>query len=217
MTYEDTTAIVAYALQNIQNNEWLRYDPSQNQTILSMICDPNSKNYTTANLDEAYRFVLKEKAAGAQKIESGAYNIIGVNAWVREDGGKGKYVEKGREHYTLDLTKKLYGATSYQNLGAIEVENMYTQPTSNDIFTIATTASQEYVKATPRDTVRIFGAEENDFLLYEKGQFLNMGNKAGIAPAMVLDTAYYSRTGNNRYQYLIVVNPDYKPEVPCCG
>ena len=42
-----------------------------------------------------------------------------------------------------------------------------------------------------------------------------MGNKAGIAPAMVLDTAYYSRTGNNRYQYLIVVNPDYKPEVPC--
>ena len=206
--YNDTTAIVTYALQNIQNNEWLTYDPSQNQTIESMICDPNSKNYTTANLDEAYRFVLKEKAKGAQKIESGAYNIIGVNSWVRENNGKGKYVE-GNAYYTLDLTKKLYGATSYQNLGAIEVEGAYVQPTSNDIFTIATTASQEYVWATPRDTVRIYGAEENDFLLYENGQFLNLGNTGHIAPAMVLDSAYVNRPGNNCYQYLLVVNPTY--------
>ena len=214
--YNDTTAIITYALQNIQNNEWLTYDPSQNQTIESMICDPNSKNFTTANLDEAYRFVLKEKAEGAQKIESGAYNIIGVNAWEYANNGKSKYVEDAENaHYSLNLDNKLYGATTYQKSGAIEVKGAYEDPTSNDIFTIATTASQEYVKATPRDTVRIFGAEENDFLLYEKGQFLNMGNKAGIAPAMVLDTAYYSRTGNNRYQYLIVVNPDYKPEVPC--
>ena len=209
-TYNDTTAIITYALQNIQNNEWLTYDPSQNQTIESMICDPNSKNYTTANLGEAYRFVLKEKAEGAQKIESGAYNIIGVNSWVRENNGKGKYVE-GVPHYTLNLDNKLYGATSYQNLGAIEVENAYVQPTSNDIFTIATTASQEYVLATPRDTVRIYGAEENDFLLYENGQFLNLGNTGDIAPAMVLDSAYVNRPGNNRYQYLLVVNPNYVP------
>ena len=223
-TYNDTTAIVAYALQNIQNNEWLRYDPSQNQTIESMICDPNSKNFTTKDLNAAYRFVLKEKAKGAQKIEAGAYNIVGVTPWglnndkyVVTDSNYDKdgNVVTGKAHYELDYSNKLYGASTYQNLGAIEVENMYTQPTSNDIFTIATTASQEYVKATPMDTVRIYGAEENDYLLYENGQFLNMGNKAGIAPAMVLDTAYYSRTGNNRYQYLIVVNPDYKPEVPC--
>ena len=214
VTYNDTTAIVAYALQNIANNEWLRYDPSQSQTILSMICDPNSKNYTTANLNEAYRFVLKEKAEGAQKIESGAYNIIGVDAWELDAD---KYVKGGADaaYYTLDLSKKLYGATSYQKLGAVEVEGAYEQPTSNDIFTIATTASQEYVKATPMDTVRIFGAEENDFLLYEKGQFLNMGNKAGIAPAMVLDTAYYNRPGNNRYQYLLVVEPKYVPADSC--
>ena len=210
-TYNDTTAIVTYALQNIQNNEWLTYDPSQNQTIESMICDPNSKNFTTANLDEAYRFVLKEKAEGAQKIESGAYNIIGVTPWHL---GSDKYVE-GNAFYTLDYDKKLYGATSYQKKGTIEVENMYLQPTSNDIFTIATTASQEYVKATPMDTVRIYGAEENDFLLYEKGQFLNMSNKAGIAPAMVLDTAYYNRPGNNRYQYLLVVEPKYVPADSC--
>ena len=222
-TYTDTTAIVTYALQNIQNNEWLTYDPSQNQTIESMICDPNSKNFTTANLDEAYRFVLKEKAEGTQKIESGAYNIIGVTPWglnndkyvTSEIWDKDNNEVSGKPHYVLNYDKKLYGATSYQKKGAIEVENMYLQPTSNDIFTIATTASQEYVKATPMDTVRIYGAEENDYLLYENGQFLNMGNKAGIAPAMVLDTAYYNRPGNNRYQYLIVLNPNYVPAVPC--
>ena len=217
-TYNDTTAIVAYALQNIQNNEWLRYDPSQNQTIESMICDPNSKNFTTKDLNAAYRFVLKEKAKGAQKIEAGAYNIVGVTPWglnsdnyVTDNGwDKNGNTVTGTPHYELDYTNKLYGATSYQNLGAIEVENMYTQPTSNDIFTIATTASQEYVLATPRDTVRIYGNEENDFLLYEKGQFLNLGNVGDIAPAVVLDSAYVKRPGNNRYQYLLVVNPDYK-------
>ena len=36
-----------------------------------------------------------------------------------------------------------------------------------------------------------------------------MSNASDIAPAMVLDTAYIHRPGNNRYQYLIVVNPDY--------
>ena len=216
--YNDTTAIVTYALQNIQNNEWLTYDPSQNQTIESMICDPNSKNFTTKDLNAAYRFVLKEKAEGAQKIESGAYNIIGVTPWGL---GRDKYVElsattdkdgnviTGKAYYELDLAKKLYGATSYQKLGAVEVEGAYEQPTSNDIFTIATTASQEYVLATPRDTVRIYGAEENDFLLYENGQFLNLGNTGDIAPAMVLDSAYVKRPGNNRYQYLLVVNPTY--------
>ena len=217
-TYNDTTAIVAYALQNIQNNEWLRYDPSQNQTIESMICDPNSKNFTTKDLNAAYRFVLKEKAKGAQKIEAGAYNIVGVTPWglnsdnyVTDNGwDKNGNAVTGTPHYELDYTNKLYGATSYQNLGAIEVEGMYVQPTSNDIFTIATTASQEYVLATPRDTVRIYGNEENDFLLYEKGQFLNLGNVGDIAPAVVLDSAYVKRPGNNRYQYLLVVNPDYK-------
>ena len=208
--YNDTTAIITYALQNIQNNEWLTYDPSQNQSILSMICDPNSKNFTTKDLDEAYRFVLKEKAEGAQKIESGAYNIIGVNAWEYGNNGKSKYVaDADLAHYTLNFDNKLYGATSYQKLGAVEVEGAYEQPTSNDIFTIATTASQEYVWATPRDTVRIYGAEENDFLLYENGQFLNLGNTGDIAPAMVLDSAYVNRPGNNRYQYLLVVNPTY--------
>ena len=129
--YNDTTAIIAYALQNIENNEYLTYDPSQNQTILSMICDPNSKNFSTsADLGAAYRFVLKEKAEGAQAIESGKYNIIGVTPWglgwdnyVTEatqdkDGNK----LTGKPYYKLNLDNKLYGASTNN---AIQVKGAY--------------------------------------------------------------------------------------------
>ena len=214
--YNDTTAIIAYALQNIENNEYLTYDPSQNQSILSMICDPDSKNYSTsADLGAAYRFVLKEKAEGAQAIESGKYNIIGVTPWglgwdnyvtdaiQDKDGNK----LTGEAYYELNLNNKLYGASTNN---AIEVEYAYLQPTSNDIFTVATTASQEYAKPALNDKIRIYSAEDNDYALYEDGQFLNMSNASDIAPAMVIDTAYVERPGNNRYQYLLVVNPEFK-------
>ena len=211
--YNDTTAIITYALQNISNNEWLTYDPTQSQSILSMICDPDSKEYTTKDMGKAYRFVLKQKAGADQ------YNILGVESWGL---GNDNYVTSntwdkdgetvnGKEYYTLDYNAKLYGATTYSNdkKGAIEVSGVYDKIGSNDLFNIIDIASQEYVLTTPRDTVRIYGAEENNYLLYEKGQFLNLGNAGDIAPAMVLDTAYIHRPGNNRYQYLIVVNPDY--------
>ena len=215
-TYSDTTAIVAYALQNIANNEYLTYDPTQNQTIESMICDPESKEYKTSkDLNAAYRFVLKEKAKGAQAIESGKYSIIGVTPWglawdkyVELDSNKDKdgNTITGEAYYKLNLNNKLYGASTNN---AIEVEYAYLQPTSNDIFTIATTASLEYAKKELNDKIRIYSAEDNDYALYEDGQFLNMSNASDIAPAMVIDTAYVNRPGNNRYQYLIVVNPDY--------
>ena len=213
--YNDTTAIVAYALQNIANNEYLTYDPTQNQTIESMICDPNSKNFTTKDLNAAYRFVLKEKAEGTQAIESGKYNIIGVTPWGL---ARDKYVElysnkdkdgntiTGEAYYELNLDNKLYGASTNN---AIQVKGAYVEPTAVDIFTIATTASQEYAEPSLNDTIRIYGAEENDYVLYENGRFLNLGNDEGIAPAMVIDTAYVNRPGNNRYQYLLVVNHDY--------
>ncbi|MCD7711749.1 MAG: hypothetical protein LUJ25_03320 [Firmicutes bacterium] len=213
--YEDTTAIVTYALQNIQNNEWLTFDPTQSQTTLSMICDPNSKQFTTADLNEAYRFVLKEKAEGAQELESGKYNIIGVKAW--KLGRNSKYVE-GDAYYKLNLNRKLYGATTYQNKSAIEVESAYVQPTSSDIFTIASFDASEYVKKEMGDVIRLFRAENESDVLYEKGQFLNAGNINQIkdmAPALYLDTAYVDREGNNRYQYLLVVNPKYVPAEPC--
>ena len=213
-TYSDTTAIVAYALQNIANNEYLTYDPTQNQTIESMICDPESKEYKTSkDLNAAYRFVLKEKAKGAQSIESGKYSIIGVTPWgldwdkyVDLDASDDNKEITHTAYYELNLNNKLYGASTNN---AIEVEYAYLQPTSNDIFTIATTASLEYAKKELNDKIRIYSAEDNDYALYEDGQFLNMSNASDIAPAMVIDTAYVERPGNNRYQYLLVVNPEF--------
>ena len=198
---KDTLAMVAYALQNTANGEYLTYENPQKQDILSMICKPNSENYTTDDLNNAYRFVLKEKS-------DGQVNIIGVNAPAT------KY---GEYYYTLNLNNKLYGATT-QQLGAVEVEKAYAQINSNDLFKVVNVEAPEYRLNVQGDTIRIF-REENDYdTMYENGEFLNLGNKAqltGMAPAMYVDTAYVNRGHNNRYQYLLVVNPKYVPAEPC--
>ena len=194
----DTLAMVSYVLQNTKNGEYLTYENPQTLDILSMICDPNSTTSSTKNLKEAYRFVLKEK-------QNGLYNVLGI-----------KYNEKNH-CYTLNLDNKLYGATTTKQ-GAVEVELAYDQVNSNDLFDLQIVDTLEYKLLDRGDTIRLF-REENDYeVMYENGQFLNLGNIAQItdmAPALYVDTAYVNRGHNNRYQYLLVVNPKYVPELPC--
>ena len=198
---KDTLAMVAYALQNTANGEYLTYENPQKQDILSMVCKPNSENYTTDDLNNAYRFVLKEKA-------DGLVNIVGVSAPNKD---------YDRYYYTLNLDNKLYGATTQQK-GAVEVEKAYAQINSNDLFKVAKVDAPEYRLQNMGDTIRIF-REENEYdTMYENGQFLNLGNKAQLtdmAPALYVDTAYVNRGHNNCYQYLLVVNPKYVPAEPC--
>ena len=194
----DTLAMVSYVLQNTKNGEYLTYENPQTLDILSMICDPNSTTSSTKDLKEAYRFVLKEK-------QNGLYNVLGI-----------KYNEKNH-CYTLNLDNKLYGATTTKQ-GAVEVELAYDQVNSNDLFDLQIVDAPEYKLLDRGDTIRLF-REENDYeVMYENGQFLNLGNIAQItdmAPALYVDTAYVNRGHNNRYQYLLVVNPKYVPELPC--
>ena len=194
----DTLAMVSYVLQNTKNGEYLTYENPRTLDILSMICDPNSTTSSTKDLKEAYRFVLKEK-------QNGLYNVLGI-----------KYNEKNH-CYTLNLDNKLYGATTTKQ-GAVEVELAYDQVNSNDLFDLQIVDAPEYKLLDRGDTIRLF-REENDYeVMYENGQFLNLGNIAQItdmAPALYVDTAYVNRGHNNRYQYLLVVNPKYVPELPC--
>ena len=192
--YNDTLAIIGYALQNTANDEFLTYENPQTTDRLSMICDPNFKSYTTTkNISKAYRFVLKEKGTDL-------YNIIGVD-----------YPEA--EYATLDLGKKLYGATTLTAQGAVEVEGAYAQINSNDLFKVQKLGAPEYRLQSMGDTIRIFRDENEYDQMFENGEFLNLGNKAQLttmAPALYVDTAYVKRGNNNRYQYLLVVNPEYK-------
>lgn len=207
--YNDTLAMVSYALQNTANGEYMTYEDPQQQDILSMMCQPNTENYVKHSdevignegvLTNIYRFVLKEKADG--KI-----NILGV--YGSETSGRG--------HYTLNLNAKLYGATTQSN-GAVEVEGAYAQVNSNDLFDLQRIDAPEYRLKNQGDTIRIF-RDENEFdTMYENGSFLNLGNNVTVkdmAPALYIDTAYVNRGHNNCYQYLLVVDPTYKPAVPC--
>ena len=198
--YKDTLAIISYALQNAKNGEYLTYQNPQTLKNLSMICDPKSTDYTTSkDLKAAYRFVLKEK-------QNGLYNLVGVSQG-----------SKASDEFKLDPAHKLFGATTAES-GAVEVKAMYKDINSNDLFDLQLVAAPEYRLHNMGDTIRIF-RQENDYdVMYEKGEFLNIGNKAQLttmAPALYVDTAYVKRGHNNRYQYLLVVNPKYVPEQEC--
>ena len=197
-TYNDTLAIISYALQNAANDEYLTYENPQTLDILSMICDKDSKSYATSkDLGKAYRFVLKEK-------QNGLYNLVGVS-------------QNDNKSFAMDLNKKLYGATTTKQ-GAVEVEAAYEQVNSNDLFDLQLVAAPEYRLKNMGDTIRIFRQENEYDQMYENGEFLNLGNKAQLkdmAPALYVDTAYVNRGHNSRYQYLLVVNPKYVPEQEC--
>ena len=197
-TYSDTLAIISYALQNAANDEYLTYENPQTLDILSMICDKDSKSYSTSkDLNAAYRFILKEK-------QNGLYNLVGVS-------------QNTNKSFAMDLNKKLYGATTTKQ-GAVEVEAAYEQVNSNDLFDLQLVAAPEYRLKNMGDTIRIFRQENEYDQMYENGEFLNLGNKAQLkdmAPALYVDTAYVNRGHNSRYQYLLVVNPKYVPEQEC--
>ena len=202
-TYNDTLAIVTYALQNTANGEYLTYEDLQSQDILSMMCDPESEEYayhyynedtekeTWNYLNGAYRFVIKEKM-------DGLFNILGVN------GG-----DADRYGYSLNLNNKLYGASTKNT---VEVETAYTQINSNDLFRLEAVEAPVYREVAQGDTIRLFREENDAEVLYENGQFLNLGNidqlKDEMAPALYVDTAYIHRGANTRYQYLLAVNVD---------
>lgn len=209
----DTIAIVGYALQNTANDEYLTYENPQTTTIQSMICDPNFTSFkTTKNVSEAYRFALKEKGTDL-------YNIIGVNT-SKGDTSDPMYDKDGylnsaySPYFVLNLGSKLYGATTLTKQGAVEVDGAYAKINSNDLFKVQKVGAPEYRLQSMGDTIRIF-RQENDYdQMFENGEFLNIGNKAQLttmAPALYVDTAYVKRGNNNRYQYLLAVNPEYKP------
>ena len=216
----DTLAMISYVLKNTANGEYITYENPQTHDVLSMICDPKSENLllNPQNADEYfaeiakgrkyatndYRFIIKLKPEGKT-------NLIGMKSTGYES----------LEYRTIDLDSKLYGATTQKN-GTIEVENAYNRVNSNDLFEVAKIDAPEYKLVDRGDTVRIFRAEDEYSVMYENGQFLNLGNIATVedmAPALYVDTAFVNRTDeygkNNRYQYLLVVNPKYVPAEPC--
>ncbi|WP_289006913.1 DUF6383 domain-containing protein [uncultured Parabacteroides sp.] len=216
----DTLFVPTYAFQNAGNKEYMTYI-DKNKVGLdedAMYCDPDSKDYNSeAGLTANNSFVLKKKA-------NGLFNIIGV-------AGK---ISKDNKYYTLDLSKKLFGATTTKQ-GQIQVEESWEQINSNDLFKLVSLDAPEYHKVAKGfgEIVSIYRADNNSQVLYEKADknsvvedevqsFLNIDNVHQfdkINPAMFVDTAYINRgtkeNPNTCWQYLLAVNADVHDPDTC--
>ena len=224
----DTLFIPTYAFQNAGNREFLTYDDMDGSLSLdedAMICDKNVKDLEDAKDIANYAFVLKKKA-------DGLFNIIGIEGrvWVDEKDHK-----KGYAYYGLDLTKKLFGATTTKQ-GQVQVEATWEQINSNDLFKIVNLDAPEYHKVANGfgEVVSIFRADNESQVLYEKqdkdatnilkdsASFLNIDNVnqyGKINPALFVDTAYINRgtkeNPNTCWQYLLAVNADVHDPDTC--
>ena len=152
---------------------------SESSDTSAYICNPTK---------EAARFVIKKAA-------NGMYNLI--------------QVKQAAADKPWELSSKVYAGFSakYGNMQNTSL----TYKTENDLVVIEKKAAPEYVKLNMGDTIRIFREGAEASLLFEKGEFLGMENAfefTKMAPAMYVDTAYVDRKDNNRYQYLLAVEPD---------
>ena len=182
----DYLKLVPYTITNAANGEPLYFDESSD--VDAFVCS------TDAN--KVDRFVIKKSA-------DGKYNLIRV---VKTEISEGKFA------WTLE--DKVYVGTS-ANYGNVQLIDIYSKR-ENDAFLIEKAAAPEYLKLNLGDTIRIFREGAESSLLFEKGEFLGLENiyeYTKMAPAMYVDTAFVNRTGkdnfiNNRYQYLLAVEPD---------
>ena len=195
-TRRDTLAMISYVIVNNSNNEPIYKSADE----VSYICNPAENA-----LKNAQRFVIKEK--------NGKYNLVKIAAPDVENGEK--------EASWSYADNKLYGAITTAD-GRVKDANAY-QYIANDMFNVTPVAAPEYRKITDKQDTTVISIyrQENDFqYLYEKGEFLNIDNKAqftGMNPALMADTAYVNRDGNNRWQYLLAVNAERKIKNDDCG
>ncbi|MCD8267334.1 MAG: DUF6383 domain-containing protein [Parabacteroides sp.] len=188
----DTLKTVSYKFINASNGEPVKYSPEET----AYVCDKDK------NVDGAPRFAIK-------KMADGKYNVVAVKA--------NDATEDADKYYTL-ASNKLYGGFSVAQ-GNVNATGMYNK-SENDLAVIEKTAAPEYVKRSMGDTIRIFREGAEASILFEKGEFLGLENIhefTKIAPAMYVDTAYYNRGTNNRWQYLLGVEIDRKVVNDDCG
>ena len=118
--------------------------------------------------------------------------------------------------------RKIYGAHSANEL--VQSENAY-DFIQNDMFVIVDADAQQYrgdfSNTGVLDTIKVFRNDDNSYVLYEKGDLLNVGEQhegflgmenindpeyADMHAAMLADTAFYSNT--YRPQYMLAVDAE---------
>ena len=184
--------LLAYSMQNEENAEFMAYRWSDTRYATGS----GSIGYTSGDY-----FALK--MTGDDK-----YNLVEV---------------VGNQGYRSLNNVKVYGGSSATK-GILNQTGMYKQ-VENDLFVIEETDAPEYLKLNQGDVIKIFRNEYESNVLYEKGEFAGINNAVEfdkINPALYVDTAYYNRPGNNRWEYLLAVDVNridttYQCNVPAHG
>ena len=131
-----------------------------------------------------------------------------------------QYNEYTSEPYSkLSLSEnKIIGGTTSAT-GVLKDVALY-QATSNDLFVIAPAEAPTYKKMEQGQKIVISREENNDEVIYEKGEFAGINNRVAykdINPTLYVDTAYVNRDGNYRYEYLLGVNINRVDSIEDCN
>ena len=213
---ESVLAIFPYAIQNNDNNEYVKYDGTHG--VEYYVADKGNTKYPNS----ADRFALKIQNDGYHIVTLGEIDITKDNQSIY-----GNYDnELGESTIAYVMKDKVFAGNAASQGTLAKIDNYVTR--FNDVMTITPVAMPEYrpvVKANESafDTVRIYRDENHSQLLYEKKDqksgisFLNIDNENQfkLADAIFVDTAYVNRGTNTCWQYLLVVEPNNVSEWYC--
>ena len=183
---------LAYSFKNNEHNEYLAYDAARTRYTTGDEGEINGYK----DLADADYFALKIMGGDSTK-----YNLILVDPDMDGDYAEELYsdVQPESKVYTGDSADK----------GLLNNDiNMYDQ-TENDLFSLVQKDAPEYVKLDQGNVIKIYREETESEVLYQKGEFLGVGNVVEfnkINPALYVDTVYYNRGANNRWEYLLGIN-----------
>ncbi|WP_455637355.1 DUF6383 domain-containing protein [Parabacteroides sp.] len=180
--------------------------------------------YYCPEKDEATRLALKEVGENTVNLvpvttkEKKFYS--GSNTSYEENWKAGlKLNETAYETYAENLKlngQKVIGGTT-SSTGVLKDVDLY-DAVSNDLFVISDGVAPTYKSLEQGDKILLSREENNDQVIYEKGEFAGIDNIKAyeINPTVYVDTAYVNREGNYRYEYLLVVNPNRIDETEEC-
>ena len=232
---ESVLAIFPYAIQNNDNNEFVKYDGTHG--VEYYVADKDNKT----SAETADNFALK--------IQPDGYHIVTLNTRDYDDAINsededlkayaesqiklyGNYDNELEVNYNVTTMGDKVFAGNAATRGTLDRVANYSS-VYNDVMTITPVGMPEYrpvVKANEAafDTVRIYRDENHSQLLYEKKDnravvandtlsFLNIDNENQfkLADAIFVDTAYVNRGNNTCWQYLLVVEPNNVSEWYC--
>ena len=170
-------------------------------------------------------FVLKKKADGNYNLVS-YYNIKYPSCTENHTNVNGNFDNFIETNLNESYNSSWFGSSMKMegNVGKATVDNtanIYTH-TNEDRFALVDIETPEYMTITgSQDTVKISLQAKPSFFLYEQGKngtnFLGMEHVADVKDmkaAILADTAYV-RNNTFKPQYLLAVDTDIKPEIPC--